>query len=113
MRARPWRWRSVDSPRPAGRRLTRGLRRGGTFARRVLIGRRRVASAAETSSPGTFGLAPRVEPEPIDELDPLQRGAFIHDVQFALLARLRQDGLLPISPRTLARAQEALGAAIA
>jgi CDP-diacylglycerol--serine O-phosphatidyltransferase len=39
VRARRWR-RSVDSPRPAGRRWRRGLRRSGTFARRVLVGRR-------------------------------------------------------------------------
>jgi hypothetical protein len=58
-------------------------------------------------------LAPRVEPEPIDELDPLQRGALIHDVQFALFARLRRDGLLPIRPGTLAPAEEALDAVIA
>ncbi|HEV7825858.1 MAG TPA: CDP-alcohol phosphatidyltransferase family protein [Mycobacteriales bacterium] len=30
----------MDSPRPAGRRWRRGLRRSGTFARRVLVGRR-------------------------------------------------------------------------
>lgn len=36
----PWRRRSADHPRPAGRRWTRGLRRGGSFARRVLAGRR-------------------------------------------------------------------------
>jgi hypothetical protein len=58
-------------------------------------------------------LAPRIEPEPIDELDPLQRGALIHDVQFALFARLRRDGLLPIRPETLARAEEALDAVLA
>ena len=58
-------------------------------------------------------LAPRLEPEPIDELDPLQRGSLIHDVQFELLARLRNDGLLPIRPGTLQRAEEALDAGIA
>jgi CDP-diacylglycerol---serine O-phosphatidyltransferase len=43
VRARRWR-RSVDSPRPAGRRWRRGLRRSGTFARRVLVGRRSPAA---------------------------------------------------------------------
>ena len=45
MRARRWR-RSLDSPRPAGRRWRRGLRRSGTFARRVLVGRRPVDGGA-------------------------------------------------------------------
>jgi hypothetical protein len=58
-------------------------------------------------------LAPRIEPEPIDELDPLQRGSLIHDIQFELLARLRRDRLLPIRPDTLDRAQGELDAAIA
>jgi ATP-dependent helicase/nuclease subunit B len=58
-------------------------------------------------------LAPRIEPEAIDELDPLQRGALIHDIQFALFARLRRDGLLPIRPGTLDPAQSALDAVVA
>lgn len=37
----PWRRRRVtDSPRPGGRRISRGLRRGGSLARRVLVGQR-------------------------------------------------------------------------
>jgi CDP-diacylglycerol---serine O-phosphatidyltransferase len=35
----PWRRRVTNSPRPGGRRITRGLRRGGSLARRVLVGR--------------------------------------------------------------------------
>ena len=35
------------------------------------------------------GLAPREVAEAIDELDPLQRGSLIHDVQFELFERLR------------------------
>ena len=34
-------------------------------------------------------LAPREVPEAIDELDPLQRGSLIHDIQFRLFERLR------------------------
>ena len=34
------------------------------------------------------GLAPRETAESIDELDPLQRGALIHDIQFAFFERL-------------------------
>ena len=58
-------------------------------------------------------LAPRVEPEPIDELDPLQRGSLIHDIQFELFARLRRERLLPIRPDTLDRAQSELDGVIA
>ena len=52
------------------------------------------------------GLAPREVPEAIDELDPLQRGSLIHEVQFDLFARLRNDGLLPVRPNNLREAQE-------
>jgi ATP-dependent helicase/nuclease subunit B len=58
-------------------------------------------------------LAPRLEPEPIDELDPLQRGSLIHDIQFKLFARLRREGLLPVRPATLDRARQELDAVIA
>lgn len=54
------------------------------------------------------GLAPREVPATIDELDPLQRGSLIHDVQFALFARLRRESLLPIRPAGLDRAQQIL-----
>jgi hypothetical protein len=51
------------------------------------------------------GLAPREVPEAIDELDPLQRGSLIHDVQFLTFARLRKDGLLPVRPGNLDKAR--------
>jgi ATP-dependent helicase/DNAse subunit B len=41
-------------------------------------------------------LAPREIPEAIDELDPLQRGSLIHDIQFELFERLRAAELLPV-----------------
>jgi RecB family exonuclease len=59
------------------------------------------------------GLAPREIPEAIDELDPLQRGSLIHDVQFGLLARLREDGLLPVRPNNLDRAWQYLDGIVA
>jgi ATP-dependent helicase/nuclease subunit B len=59
------------------------------------------------------GLSPRDVPEAIDTLDPLQRGSLIHDVQFALLARLRDLGLLPVRPGTLERARRELDAILA
>jgi ATP-dependent helicase/nuclease subunit B len=54
------------------------------------------------------GLAPRETAESIDELDPLQRGALIHDVQFEFFDRLRARGLLPVRPANLAQAREIL-----
>jgi RecB family exonuclease len=59
------------------------------------------------------GLAPREVPAAIDELDPLQRGSLIHDVQFDLFARLRQGHLLPVRPGNLDRAQQQLDLVIA
>jgi ATP-dependent helicase/DNAse subunit B len=55
-----------------------------------------------------YGLAPREVPAAIDEIDPLQRGSLIHDVQFELFARLREEGLLPIRAMTLERAHREL-----
>ncbi len=53
-------------------------------------------------------LAKREEPSPLEELDPLQRGTLVHETQFALLTRLRDEGLLPVREGTLARAQTVL-----
>ena len=46
-------------------------------------------------------LAPREFPEAIDELDPLQRGSLIHDIQFEMFERLSDAGLLPVRPQNL------------
>jgi RecB family exonuclease len=54
------------------------------------------------------GLAPREVPDAIDELDPLQRGSLVHDVQFELFAQLRARGLLPVRQQTLSQAQQIL-----
>jgi hypothetical protein len=51
-------------------------------------------------------------PDAIDELDPLQRGSLIHDVQFELFARLQQQGLLPVRPGNLDRARRELDAVV-
>ncbi|TMA36343.1 MAG: hypothetical protein E6J87_00880, partial [Deltaproteobacteria bacterium] len=53
-------------------------------------------------------LAPREEPEAIEELDPLQRGSLVHAVQFELFGALRDAGLLPVTPARLAAAWEHL-----
>jgi RecB family exonuclease len=51
------------------------------------------------------GIAPRDIPTAIDDLDPLQRGSLIHDVQFELFARLASDSILPVRPGNLERAR--------
>ncbi len=41
-------------------------------------------------------IQPREEAEAIEVIDPLTRGALLHEVQFELLTRLRADGRLPV-----------------
>jgi len=54
---------------------------------------------------GIHKLAPRVEPEAIEEMDPLQRGALVHDVLFELLGRFRDEKLMPLNPARMERAR--------
>lgn len=49
-------------------------------------------------------LAPREVPVPLEELDPLQRGSLVHDIQFETLSALRDEGLLPMDGERLASA---------
>ncbi|MEM9192337.1 MAG: PD-(D/E)XK nuclease family protein [Myxococcota bacterium] len=42
-------------------------------------------------------LSPRFVPEAIDELDPLERGRLIHDIQRVFLDALRTEGELPVT----------------
>ncbi|AKF11029.1 PD-(D/E)XK nuclease family protein [Sandaracinus amylolyticus] len=53
-------------------------------------------------------LEPREVPEPLEMLDPAQRGTLVHAAQFRLLVRLRDEGALPVTPETRARALEVL-----
>ena len=54
-------------------------------------------------------ITPREVPEAIDELDPMQRGSLIHEVQFRLMSRLRDDERLPFdTPERLEHAFERL-----
>jgi ATP-dependent helicase/nuclease subunit B len=55
---------------------------------------------------GIFALRPREESAPIEQMDPLTRGALFHRVQFALLGELRSAGLLPVNAQRLAAALE-------
>jgi len=57
-------------------------------------------------------LAPREEPVAIEVLDPLTRGALFHDVQFGVLERLRDDGLLPLRPAAVGKAFGVLDAVL-
>jgi len=45
---------------------------------------------------GIHRLRPREDAAPLEELDPLTRGALFHEVQFALLSELKAEGLLPL-----------------
>ncbi len=51
---------------------------------------------------GIYGLRPREDAAPIEQLDPLTRGGLFHAVQFALLNDLKNHGLLPVKPQSLA-----------
>jgi hypothetical protein len=42
-------------------------------------------------------LEPREEPEPIEAIDPLVRGAMFHQAQFNVLSALRERGALPVT----------------
>jgi ATP-dependent helicase/DNAse subunit B len=57
-------------------------------------------------------LAPRQVPEAIEEMDPLQRGSLVHQVQFELFAQLRDAKLLPVGAANLPRARELLDATL-
>jgi ATP-dependent helicase/nuclease subunit B len=51
-------------------------------------------------------LKPRDEPVAIEAIDPLTRGSLFHEVQFALLSKLKADGLLPVRPANLTRVRD-------
>jgi CRISPR/Cas system-associated exonuclease Cas4 (RecB family) len=50
-------------------------------------------------------LAPREDPAPLEELDPLQKGSLVHETLFALHVELRKDGLLPVTDANLETAR--------
>lgn len=57
-------------------------------------------------------LAPREEPDAIEDMDALTKGSLVHEVQYRLLTRLRDDGLLPVTAKTLDAARERLDAVL-
>lgn len=62
---------------------------------------------------GIQRLAPREEAEAIEQMDPLQRGSLVHDIQYATLSALRDDRLLPVTPLNLQAAYDVLAGAVA
>jgi CRISPR/Cas system-associated exonuclease Cas4 (RecB family) len=48
-----------------------------------------------------FQFQPREAPVPLEQMDPLTRGALFHEVQFQLFRKLKETSLLPISSATL------------
>lgn len=57
---------------------------------------------------GIMRLSPREDAVAIEELDPLQRGSLVHDVQFELLEALRDADALPITFKNLDAARDML-----
>jgi hypothetical protein len=57
-------------------------------------------------------LRPRDEPGPIEEMDPLQKGGLVHEIQFRTGLALRDAGLLPVTPANQAGALEILDKAL-
>ena len=53
-------------------------------------------------------LAPREEPAPLEDLDPLQRGSMMHESQFETLVALREKKLLPVTAANLREARAVL-----
>lgn len=58
-------------------------------------------------------LRPREQPKRVEDLDPMQYGSFVHEVQFDLLTRLRDDGLLPLTPERMNAARRRLDEVLA
>jgi hypothetical protein len=50
-------------------------------------------------------LAPREEPDAIEDMDPLTRGSLVHEVQYRLLTLLQGAGRLPVTAATLEAAR--------
>ncbi len=57
-------------------------------------------------------LAPREEPTPLEELDPLQRGTLVHETQYAWLTRMRAEGRLPLRDADVPDAQSLMDATL-
>jgi ATP-dependent helicase/nuclease subunit B len=60
-----------------------------------------------------YRLQPADDPEPLQKLDPLTRGALFHAVQAAFFRELREAAALPVTEAGLPRALDILDAAVA
>jgi CRISPR/Cas system-associated exonuclease Cas4 (RecB family) len=58
-------------------------------------------------------LAPREEPEALEELNPLQKGSLVHDILYELNVALREAGLLPVRTATYEAARAHLDRVVA
>lgn len=57
-------------------------------------------------------LAPREDPDAIEDMDPLTKGSLVHETQYRLLTQLRDEGLLPVTSATLESARSRLEAVL-
>jgi ATP-dependent helicase/nuclease subunit B len=104
LRARYSRWR--QSWHPADGLITQNTETLAALASHRLAARAWSPSALEQFATcpykfalnGIHRLRPREDAAPLEELDPLTRGALFHEVVFALLSELKEKGLLPLGP---------------
>jgi ATP-dependent helicase/nuclease subunit B len=61
---------------------------------------------------GIYGLRPREDAAPIEQMDPLTRGALFHAAQFAVLNALKDRELLPVRPESVVEAIEVADAVL-
>jgi len=59
-----------------------------------------------------YRLEPNAEPEPLQRLDPLTKGAIFHEVQSVFFRQLRREGALPVTNAGVDRALTVLNAAL-
>jgi RecB family exonuclease len=112
LRARAYRW--LRRWTPADGLVDPGPAARAALARHQLAQRSYSATALQhyAACPYRFflqaihRLEPREEPEAIEVIDPLTRGALFHEVQFLLLTGLREHAMLPVTAGNLAAAQE-------
>lgn len=60
-----------------------------------------------------YRLQPLVQPEPLQQMDPLTRGSLFHEVQHLFLTRMRTSGALPVTEDRVPEARRVLDAVIA
>lgn len=110
LRARWYRWR--PKWRPADGAVTSDREALAVLQAHRLTARQWSPSALENFAAcpyqfalhGIFRLRPRQVAAPLEQLDPLTRGALFHAIQFRLFHDLRDRGLLPVTPDRLPQA---------